>query len=96
MPAGIAGVGSRVRRDGGGAVRIARSGHGITRFLRIDSPFSAILCAVCTTRSRIASASVGSLSDSCHALTGNCLVISVVRVPTRSSSNSSRSLRSAA
>ena len=62
--------------------------------LRSDSPFRAILWALCTMRSRIASASVGSDSHSCQAEIGSWLVISVALVPTRSSSNSSRSLRS--
>ena len=64
------------------------------RLRRIDSPLSAILCAPCTTRSRIASASVGSPSQACQAAGGNWLVMMVARVPTRSSSNSSRSARS--
>ena len=41
------------------------------RLRRIDSPLSAILCAPCTTRSRIASASVGSPSQACQAAGGN-------------------------
>ena len=59
-------------------------------------PFSSILWLECTTRSRMASASVGSLRLVCQALTGSWLVIKVERVPMRSSSSSSRSLRSAA
>jgi hypothetical protein len=47
-------------------------------------------------RSRIASASVGSSSHSCQPFTGSWLVIIVAFVPTRSSSSSSRSLRSSA
>ena len=39
-----------------------------TCFLRIDSPLSAIVCAACTMRSRIASASVGSSSHACQAV----------------------------
>ena len=47
-------------------------------------------------RSKMASASVGSSSQACHAVTGNWLVMSVERVPTRSSSSSSKSFRSCA
>lgn len=62
----------------------------------MDSPLRAILCEPCTMWSRMASASVGSSSHACHAVTGNWLVISVERLPTRSSNNSSKSLRSCA
>ena len=47
-------------------------------------------------RSRMASARVGSSSHACQAVTGNWLVMSVARLPTLSSNNSSKSLRSCA
>jgi len=41
------------------------------RSLRIEGPFRSILYALCTTRSRMASAMVGSLSASCQLATGS-------------------------
>ena len=48
---------------------------------RIDGPSSARRWALCTRRSRIASAKVGSPMTSCQASTGNWLVISVEPAP---------------
>ena len=50
------------------------------RFLRIDSPFSSMRWALCTSRSRMESARVGSPIWACQLATGNCEVSSVKRV----------------
>jgi hypothetical protein len=60
---------------------------------RMDSPCKVILSALCTRRSRIASASVGSPQASCQCSTGNWLVTSVARQSWRSSTISSKSRR---
>ena len=62
---------------------------GRCRF-RIESPFRSSLYALCTRRSRIASASVGAPMTSCHLSTGSWLVTTVERTPWRSSSRSWR------
>ena len=49
------------------------------RFLRIESPRISIRCALCTSRSRIPSASVGSPICSCQRETGSCEVRTVER-----------------
>jgi hypothetical protein len=56
-----------------------RQARGLTR--RSDSPLSAIVCEPCSSRSMLASASVGSVSHGCHALLGSWLGISVLRLP---------------
>jgi len=63
--------------------RSARPAQAALVSFLIDSPLRAILCEPCTMRSRMASASVGSSSQACQAVTGNWLVMSVERVPTR-------------
>ena len=50
------------------------------RFLRIDSPCNSILCAACTSRSKMLSATVGSPICPCHLATGNWLVSIVAPV----------------
>ena len=72
--------------------RVSVRVDGRLRF-RIESPFRSSLYALCTRRSRIASASVGSPTMSCHLSTGTWLVTTVERTPWRSSRTSSRSWR---
>ena len=74
---------------------LALLNHGLELDDRKLKP-ARVTWAECTMRSKMASASVGSFSHSCQAVTGNWLVINVALVPTRSSSSSSRSFRSAA
>ncbi len=49
-------------------------------FLRSDSPFNSIRCALCTRRSRMLSASDGSPICACHCATGAWEVSTVERV----------------
>ena len=60
----------------------------------IDGPLSDSTCALWTSRSQIASATVGSASISCQVFVGTWLVTTVERWSYRSSSTSSRSRRS--
>ena len=52
---------------------------GFPRFLRIESPRISMRWALCTSRSRMPSASVGSPICSCHRETGSCEVRIVER-----------------
>ena len=52
---------------------------GLPRFLRIESPRISMRWALCTSRSRMPSASVGSPICSCHRETGSCEVRIVER-----------------
>src|SRR5262245_11035800 len=57
-------------------------------FFLIDGPFSESTCALWTSRSQIASATVGSASISCQVFVGTWLVTTVDRWSYRSSSTS--------
>src|SRR6478752_2819519 len=71
------------------------SGWGLRPFWRrIEEPRSGRIWALCTSRSQMASAIVGSPIASCQLFVGSCEVITVDVLPYRSSSTSSKSRRS--
>ena len=93
-----AGIGVRGREAALSPLSTVESGARFMRYgfvrLRIESPFISIRCALCTSRSRMPSASVGSPICSCQRAIGSCEVSTVERRWYLSSQISQKSRRS--
>src|SRR2546428_10801023 len=79
LPGGEPSVRTFELKPGGGVHLPSSSADLRPRFLRIDSPLSSMRCALCTKRSRMLSAMLGSPICSCQCSMGSWLVRIVER-----------------